>query len=130
VIYVRAVRDLLASDVDVRGLAHITSGGMLNLLRLEAEVGYRIHAPLPVPPVLELIATRSGAADAELYEVFNMGCGFCCVVPEADAAAAVELLAEHHPGTAIIGHATDTAGSVELPAVGLTGRSGEGFVRA
>src|ERR671917_1540372 len=36
VIYVRAVLDLLRSpDVDVRGLAHITSGGLLNLLRLE-----------------------------------------------------------------------------------------------
>ena len=29
VIYVRAVRDLLASDVDVRGLAHITGDGLL-----------------------------------------------------------------------------------------------------
>jgi phosphoribosylformylglycinamidine cyclo-ligase len=127
VIYVRAVRDLLASEVDVRGLAHITSGGMLNLLRLEAEVGYRIDAPLPVPPVLELIAERSGAEAAELYEVFNMGCGFCCVVPDADAAEAVELLAKHHPGAAVIGHATSEAGLVELPAVGLTGRAGRGF---
>ncbi len=47
VIYVRAVRALLASGVDVRGLAHITGDGLLNLLRLEAEVGYRVDAPLP-----------------------------------------------------------------------------------
>src|SRR3712207_4600782 len=65
VIYVRAVLDLLRSgDVDVRGLAHITSGGMLNLLRLEAEVGYSIDAPLPRPPVFDLIAERSGAGEA------------------------------------------------------------------
>ena len=126
-IYVRAVRELLASGSEVRGLAHITSGGMLNLLRLEAEVGYRIDTPLPVPPVLELIAARSGAADAELYEVFNMGCGFSCVVPEADAEAAVALLEKHHPGAAVIGHATDARGLVELPAVGLTGSAGAGF---
>ncbi len=36
VIYVRATRDLLASGLDVRGLAHITGDGLLNLLRLEA----------------------------------------------------------------------------------------------
>src|SRR3954467_6415719 len=42
VIYVRAVTDLLASGADVRGLAHITSGGLLNLLRLEANAGYEI----------------------------------------------------------------------------------------
>ena len=53
VIYVRAVRELLASEVDVRGLAHITGEGLVNLLRLEAEVGYRIDSPLPCPPVFE-----------------------------------------------------------------------------
>src|SRR5262245_28027401 len=34
VIYVRAVLELLRSDVPVHGLAHITGGGLLNLLRL------------------------------------------------------------------------------------------------
>src|SRR5918999_4446243 len=51
-IYVRAVMELLGSGVEVRGLAHITSGGLLNLLRLDAPVGHRIDAPLPLPPVL------------------------------------------------------------------------------
>ena len=40
-----------------------------------------IDAPLPVPPIFELIAERGPVEPAELYEVFNMGCGFCCVVP-------------------------------------------------
>jgi phosphoribosylformylglycinamidine cyclo-ligase len=121
VIYVRAVRELLASEVDVRGLAHITGEGFLNLLRLEAEVGYLLDDPLPVPRIFELIAERGSVEPAELYEVFNMGCGFCCVVPAADAERAVALLAEHHPGTAVIGHATAEAGTVELPAQGLKG---------
>ena len=64
---------------------------------------------------------------AELYEVFNMGCGFCCVVPAAQAEAAVALLAPHHPGTAVIGSATDTAGAVELSAQRLRGTRA-GFV--
>src|ERR687890_298904 len=93
VIYVRAVMDLLRSDaVDVRGLAHITSGGMLNLLRLEAEVGYRIDSPLPVPPIFGLIADGAGVPAEEMYEVFNMGCGFCVVVPAPDVDAALALL--------------------------------------
>jgi phosphoribosylformylglycinamidine cyclo-ligase len=121
VIYVRAIRELLASEVEVRGLAHITGEGFLNLLRLEADVGYRIDAPLPVPEIFELIAERGSVEPAELYEVFNMGCGFCCVVPAAQADAAVALLAAHHPGTAVIGQATDAAGVVELSAQGLRG---------
>jgi phosphoribosylformylglycinamidine cyclo-ligase len=126
VIYVRAVRALLESDVDVRGLAHITGEGLLNLLRLDAAVGYRIDDPLPVPPVFELIAERGRVPPPELHEVFNMGCGFCCVVPEDEAETAVELLAGHHPGAAVIGHATHTAGVVELPGLGLMGRR-DGF---
>jgi phosphoribosylformylglycinamidine cyclo-ligase len=127
VIYVRAVRALLDSEVEVRGLAHITGEGFLNLLRLEAEVGYRIDRPLAVPAIFELIAERGGVEPAELYEVFNMGCGFCCVVPAEQAERAVELLSERHPGSAVIGSATPTGGVVELPEQGLRGTRAEGF---
>ena len=131
VIYVRAVTELLRSaDVEVRGLAHITSGGMLNLLRLEADVGYRIDAPLPVLPIFQAIADGASVPDAEMWEVFNMGCGFCCVVPEADADAAVSLIAAHHRGAAVIGTVTDSAGVVELPRIGLAGRADRGFTAA
>ena len=124
-VYVRAIRELLASEVEVRGLAHITGDGFLNLLRLESPVGYRIDSPLPVPPVFDLIAERGKVEPAELYEVFNMGCGFCCVVPVADADEAVELLSARHRGTAVIGRTTTAAGVVELPRARLRGtRSG------
>jgi phosphoribosylformylglycinamidine cyclo-ligase len=127
VIYVKAVRELLDSDVDVRGLAHITGDGFLNLLRLEAHAGYRIDAPLAVPPVFVHIAERGRVEDAELYEVFNMGCGFCVVVPHDDTDAALELIERHHPGAAVIGRTTTATGVVELPKQGLIGRRGEGF---
>jgi phosphoribosylformylglycinamidine cyclo-ligase len=129
VIYVRAVRELLGSDVDVRGLAHITGEGFLNLLRLEAPVGYSIDSPLPVPHIFELIADRGPVEPAELYEVFNMGCGFCCVVPVEQAERAVALLARHHPGAAVIGRATTAAGIVELSSPRLRGTQA-GFVSA
>jgi phosphoribosylformylglycinamidine cyclo-ligase len=127
VIYVKAIRELLESDVDVRGLAHITGDGFLNLLRLEAHAGYRIDSPLPVPPIFAHIAERGGVDDAELYEVFNMGCGFCVVVPREQADAAIGVLERHHPGTAAIGMTTTATGVVELPKQGLIGRRGEGF---
>ena len=74
--------DLLRDEtVDVRGLAHITSGGMMNLLRLHTDVGFRIDDPLPSLPVFDLIAERGGVDETEMIEVFNMGCGFCVVVP-------------------------------------------------
>ncbi|HEY5816287.1 MAG TPA: phosphoribosylformylglycinamidine cyclo-ligase [Solirubrobacterales bacterium] len=104
-IYVKPVLELLRSEVDVRGLAHITSGGLGNLLRLAAEVGYEIDAPLPVPPVFELIRERGGVSDEEMHDVFNMGCGFCCVVAATDEEAALDLLRPHYPAARPIGRA-------------------------
>jgi phosphoribosylformylglycinamidine cyclo-ligase len=129
VIYVRAVRELLGSGLEVRGLAHITGDGLLNLLRLEAPVGYRIESPLPRQPVFDLIAERGDVPAEELYEVFNMGCGFVVVLPAADAEAALELLSSHHPGVALIGRVTTATGVVELPGADLIGRAGRGFYR-
>lgn len=123
VIYVRAVLELLRSDVEVKALAHITGGGLLNLLRLGAGIGYEIAAPLPVPPVFELIAELGAVPATEMWEVFNMGCGFCAVVPEAQGRRAAELLSNHHPGTAVIGRVTDRDGLVQLPALAIEGDS-------
>ena len=105
-IYVKPVVELLRSGVDVRGLAHITSGGTANLLRLAAEVGYEIDAPLPVPPIFALIQEQGGVSEEEMYDVFNMGCGFCAVVPAGDEPAALELLRAHYPAARPIGRAT------------------------
>ena len=54
-----------------------------------------------------------------MWEVFNMGCGFCAVVPDGAAGQAAALLAAHHPGTRRIGTVTDRAGRVEVPARGV-----------
>ncbi|HEX8050967.1 MAG TPA: phosphoribosylformylglycinamidine cyclo-ligase [Solirubrobacterales bacterium] len=106
-IYVKPVVELLRSEVDVRGLAHITSGGTKNLLRLAADVGYEIDAPLPVLPIFELIQERGEVSDEEMREVFNMGCGFCVVVAAADEAAALEKLRGHYPEAQRIGRAIE-----------------------
>jgi phosphoribosylformylglycinamidine cyclo-ligase len=120
-IYVRAVVELLRSALPVNGLAHITGGGLLNLLRIGSGVGYEISAPLPVLPVFELIAAEGEVGAAEMWEVFNMGCGFCVMVPAERADDAVALLRTHHPGAAVIGQLTAEAGMISLPELGLVG---------
>jgi len=108
VIYVKAVLDLLRSGVPVHGLAHITGGGLTNLTRLApGRVGYRVEEALPVPAVFELIAGLGGVPVAEMWEVFNMGCGFVAVVPEEHAGEAAAILGARHPGSARIGTVTD-----------------------
>jgi phosphoribosylformylglycinamidine cyclo-ligase len=109
-IYVKPIVELLRSEVEVRGLAHITSGGMGNLDRLHAEVSYEIDQPLPVSPVFELIRERASGPDDEMNDVFNMGCGFCCVVPATDENAATELLRRHYPDARRVGRAVAADG--------------------
>src|SRR3954451_7767059 len=115
VIYVRAVLGLLRSAVPVHGLAHITGGGLDNLLRLGSGVGYVVDDPLPVPPVFGLIQRLGAVSDAEMHHVFNMGCGFVTTVAADRADDAADLLAAHHPGARPIGRVTDRAGVVEQP---------------
>jgi phosphoribosylformylglycinamidine cyclo-ligase len=121
VIYVRAILDLLRSDVPVHGLAHITGGGLTNLLRLGTGVGYEITRPLPAPPVYELIARHGNVSIAEMWEVFNMGCGFCVIVGAERAYDAAALLEGRHPGAGVIGAVTDRAGEVAVPELGVVG---------
>jgi phosphoribosylformylglycinamidine cyclo-ligase len=114
VIYVRAVLALLRCGLPVHGLAHITGGGLLNLLRLNPAVGFAIDDPLPVPPIVDLVREHGDVPETELWEVFNMGCGFVAVVPDAAADEAAALLASHHPGARRIGTVTAEAGRVAV----------------
>ena len=114
-VYVRAVLELLRSGLRVHGLAHITGGGLLNLTRLNPQVGFSIEEPLPTPPVFGLVQELGGVADAEMWEVFNMGCGFCAVVPDSTADSAAALLAAHHPGARRIGRSPTAPASSSCP---------------
>jgi phosphoribosylformylglycinamidine cyclo-ligase len=109
-IYVPAVLELLRSGAEVRGLAHITSGGLGNLMRLEAGAGYEIDDPLPVPPIFDLIQKHGDVPDEEMHEVFNMGCGFCCVVAAGDERAGLEVLRSHYPAAKRIGRVSAEPG--------------------
>jgi phosphoribosylformylglycinamidine cyclo-ligase len=111
-IYVKPIVELLRSEAEVRGLAHITSGGLNNLLRLEAEVGYEIDDPLPVPEIFSLIQELGDVGDEEMHEVFNMGCGFCVIVAAADQDAALEGLRARYPDAKRIGRAVSGTSEV------------------
>jgi phosphoribosylformylglycinamidine cyclo-ligase len=115
VIYVRAVLDLLRSGVPVHGLAHITGGGLANLRRLHDGVGWAIEDPLPLPGICALVERCGGVERAEMWDVFNMGCGFVCVVPEDAADEAAAVVAARHEGARRIGSVTGEAGRITAP---------------
>jgi phosphoribosylformylglycinamidine cyclo-ligase len=91
--YVREV-DALRSAVEVRGMAHVTGGGLVgNLPRALGGLGARLDAgSWSEPAVFEVIRSLGGILESEMRAVFNLGVGFCAVVPPEETAAGLEAL--------------------------------------
>jgi phosphoribosylformylglycinamidine cyclo-ligase len=91
--YLREIEALLATGLDIRGLAHITGGGVIdNLPRIfPAGIGARIQrGTWPEPPIFALIQQAAAVSDREMFHVFNMGIGMLIALPadQRDAARA------------------------------------------
>lgn len=76
ILYAPLVRALLASELDVHYLSHITGHGLLKLMRPRAELTYSIARLPEVPEVLSFLAKQADMSPAAAYSTFNMGCGF------------------------------------------------------
>jgi phosphoribosylformylglycinamidine cyclo-ligase len=93
-IYVPLVQALLAGDLDVHYLSHITGHGLLKLMRPRRDLGYRIARLSKVPEVLEFLVEAAGMSPAEAYSTFNMGCGFAVYCAPGQGERVVELASE------------------------------------
>ncbi|GMR17347.1 MAG: phosphoribosylformylglycinamidine cyclo-ligase [Gammaproteobacteria bacterium] len=95
-IYVRPILRLLAA-VSVKGLAHITGGGISeNLPRI---LGGDLHAEIDTgswqpAPVFEWLAHHGGIATDEMRRTFNCGVGMIAVVDAADSDETIGVLTE------------------------------------
>ena len=88
--YVDLAMALLA-ECTPHALFHLTGGGFGNLTRLGENIGYHIDN-LPTPnPIFELISKLGNITPKEMYTTFNMGVGFCAVVPEKQISQAKEI---------------------------------------
>jgi len=104
-IYVPTVLPLL-ERFEIKGLAHITGGGLTeNLPRiLPPGTGMKVQlGSWPVPPVFELIAETGEVAEKEMLRTFNLGIGMAAVIPAATAGAVMEYLAERGEKSYLIG---------------------------
>jgi phosphoribosylformylglycinamidine cyclo-ligase len=122
-IYVREAMEILEKIRGVKALFNITGDGLLNLARAAAPVGYEIDKPIEPQPVFGLIQRYGGVSDAEMFEVFNMGIGFCYVVDPAAVEATVAILKKHGRDARPIGHTvSDPEKKVRIPGRNLVGR--------
>ncbi len=93
----------------VRGMAHITGGGIPgNLPRILPEgLGADIYPTWPIPEIFRVLGGAGDVSRDELFEVFNMGIGFLLVVAPEDE----ESVRSHCPAPLHhVGHITRGAG--------------------
>jgi phosphoribosylformylglycinamidine cyclo-ligase len=93
-IYVKPVL-ALAKKVPLKGIAHITGGGLVeNIPRvLSAGLCARISQNAwPMPPLFTWLQQQGNVADSEMHRVFNCGIGLIIVVSPADASRAQAML--------------------------------------
>ena len=85
-------------------------------MRVDAEIGFVIDDLPEPPPLFGLIEKLGGIGGrAEMFEVYNMGIGFCVVVAPGDADRTLDILKRHGRRASVIGHAVpDPTKSVQL----------------
>lgn len=94
-IYVQPILALL-KEVEVKGLSHITGGGLLeNIPRilpkhLRAEIEY---GSWPVPPIFALLREEGELSYPDCFRTFNMGIGMAIIVSAADVDKVQQLIA-------------------------------------
>jgi phosphoribosylformylglycinamidine cyclo-ligase len=92
----------LKNSVDIKGLSHITGGGIVgNTSRIiPKELGISIHwGAWEMPPIFKLIQQTGNISSDEMHRVFNCGIGLIAVISKEDKIVAFQAAhdAREHP---------------------------------
>ena len=93
-IYVKPLLKLI-SEIDVKGMAHITGGGLVdNVPRVLPENTQAVlhRDSWQMPELFRWLQMKGGVADAEMVRVFNCGIGMVVIVSPAQADVAIKSL--------------------------------------
>lgn len=104
-IYVKAFNSL-KEKIEIRGMAHITGGGIPgNLPRMLPDDKRAVinKGAWPVPAVFSLIREMGSVPAEDMDRTFNMGIGYTIVVPENKSNEAVKILNESGYESYVIG---------------------------
>ncbi|GGG20996.1 phosphoribosylformylglycinamidine cyclo-ligase [Paenibacillus abyssi] len=90
-LYVKSALELI-QRVNVKGMAHITGGGFIeNIPRVLPEgVNVEIeYGSWPILPIFQLMQSKGGISNRDMFTTFNMGVGMVVVVPAEQAEEAL-----------------------------------------
>ena len=97
----------------IKGLAHITGGGLVGNLPRILPQGLAAHldkSTWHIPPIFRLIQEQGGVEEAEMYQVFNMGIGMAIICSPEQVAELAAVL----PEATVIGEVVETRGKQRI----------------
>ncbi|MBI1842619.1 MAG: phosphoribosylformylglycinamidine cyclo-ligase [Verrucomicrobia bacterium] len=101
----------------VRGLAHITGGGFVdNIPRVLPKALDAViqRGSWPMLPIFDLLRSRGGVDETELYQVFNMSIGMTVVAAADQADAILRTIRKSGHGAWMIGEIVKGQGRTQL----------------
>lgn len=107
----------LMKKVEVKALAHITGGGLVDNLPRVVPSGLSIEIEeksWPVPEIFTEIQARGPVAKEEMYRTFNMGIGMAVIVSHQDGEKLLKILEEWGEAAWEIGQLVEGEGRVVL----------------
>jgi phosphoribosylformylglycinamidine cyclo-ligase len=119
VTYSEAV-DRVADLAGVVGLAHLSGGGVTNLLRLSSSVGFELDGWPSSPPIFSWLQELGGIPDREMFRTFNMGIGFVLAVRPARVPEVRRRLSAALPGSVVEVGTVVPGPGVTVPSQGLS----------
>jgi phosphoribosylformylglycinamidine cyclo-ligase len=105
-IYVKPILAAIGQQLPIRGMAHITGGGLPeNLPRcLPADKSIEIDLNgWQVPALFKWLAQAGNVAAVDMFHTFNMGIGYVVIVPAAAANETIAFFNDRHLTAAAIG---------------------------
>ena len=98
-IYVQLIEKLLKENLPIHGMAHITGGGLPeNLPRIfPSGLSPRLDkTSWEIPELFNWLQNAGDIPEIDLWNTFNMGIGFCLIVPKNEASSALEICKRNH----------------------------------
>jgi phosphoribosylformylglycinamidine cyclo-ligase len=113
------VADGVADRAEIHGFAHLSGGGVRNLVRLHPRVAFVLDEWPEVPPLFRWVQALGGISEEEMFQTFNMGIGFVIVAARHRLAETRRrLVRAGAPDVLSLGHVERGRG-VRLPTFGL-----------
>ncbi len=114
--YTKPVLHLLAKNIPIKGMAHITGGGLLEniprILPANCAVDIRKN-DCPTLPIFSVLRKLGRLDDTEMYRTFNNGVGLIMIVPP-DAVANMREELKNFPGFPLLEIGTVVNGKQEV----------------